>query len=166
MNRSHQVKPGRPRAAVSGRSALLLLALLAAGCVRVPPPEAEYPLVIPAEPGQETTRLDPARILSAAVEGDLLRVEVEFGGGCRPHHFSLLHGGEFMESLPVQVRLQLAHDGHGDLCRALLRRTLVFDLSPLREAYLSAYGVGGTLVVHLVAPGGGESAAPALHYTF
>lgn len=109
---------------------------------------------------------DPASILRAEIRGDRLLLEVRYGGGCREHRFALAGGGVFMESQPVQTSLRLEHDALGDVCRALVERELSFDLTPLREAYLSAYGQGGTLVIHLYEPGSGAVVRPPLRYDF
>jgi hypothetical protein len=94
------------------------------------------------------------------LSGDTLDVDVSFGGGCRAHEFALSVHRVFMESHPVQVRARLAHDANGDPCRALLHRTLRFDLAPLRTAYQRAYGAGpATIVIHV-------TDWRPVHYTF
>jgi hypothetical protein len=83
------------------------------------------------------------------VEGDTLSLDVQYGGGCAEHRFALLVDPAFMESQPVQVVARLAHDAGGDMCRALLTRTLRFDLTRLRQRYVAAYGGGGTVLIGL-----------------
>lgn len=147
----------------------VLTALLLAGCAS---PTADGrpdgPLLVIAGPsGTRTERMDPVRILDAKVEGDLLQLQVQYGGGCREHDFSLLHSGIFMESLPVQTRITLAHDAHGDPCRALVGAQLRFDLTPLKQAFERDYRQrSGTIVVHLHPPGGTTGAAATVRYTF
>jgi len=93
---------------------------------------------------------DPWTFLSHRVEGDTLVLDVQYGGGCREHRFALLIDPAFMESHPVQVAARLAHDADGDLCRALLTRTLRYDLMPLREHLTASYGAGrGAVVIGL-----------------
>ena len=146
-------------------AALLALALLGAcSSPTILPDEGELALV-PLDQAATTRRLDPAEVLAARIDGDRLHLQVRFGGGCRDHHFSLLHGGVFMESEPVQTRLQLAHDAHEDPCRALLSRELTFDLTPLRRSYEAAYARTGTIVIHLLEPGG-AAVQPPLRYSF
>lgn len=150
-------------------SLALAAALLAAGCAS---PTAdggpEGPLLVIAGPsGTRTERMDPARILEARIEGDLLQLQVQYGGGCREHDFSLLHSGGFMESNPVQTRVTLAHDAHGDPCRALVGAQLRFDLTPLKQAFQRDYRQrSGIIVVHLHPPGGTTGAAATVRYTF
>ena len=53
-----------------------------------------------------------------------------------------------MESLPVQTWALLAHDDLDEPCDAWFMRTLEFDLQPLREAYIRAYGEPGIIIVN------------------
>lgn len=84
------------------------------------------------------------------VVGDELRVEVGYGGGCEDHAFQICWDGSFMESEPVQARIDLLHDAKGDGCEAYVTDELSFDLNPLRLAWQSAYGgAGGEIVLRL-----------------
>lgn len=139
------------------------------------PASAEPPTVEPATPGPpetstpphpETTAVpvvvmsgpvDPAvwtvdayTIQKVAIEGDRLAVTVRHGGGCRTHDFHLVGSRLFMESNPVQSDLLLTHDGHGDLCRALVIAELVLDLGPLKRTYQHAYpNAPGQIILRL-----------------
>ena len=90
---------------------------------------------------------DALTIESVIVIGDTLRLAVHYGGGCHPHRVALLLGNAFMESYPVQVHARLAHDAAGDMCKALVARTLDFDLTPLKRRYHASYGAGAAVVV-------------------
>ena len=104
---------------------------------------------------------DAAQILAARVDGDTLRLEVQYGGGCARHVFRLVAGTGFMESNPVQTRLYLGHDANGDMCRALVRPTLAFSLAPLAAQWRRNYGNRpGTMIVRL------EGWTGELRYTF
>lgn len=93
---------------------------------------------------------DAAQILAARVDGDTLRLEVQYGGGCAQHVFRLVAGTGFMESNPVQTRVYLGHDANGDMCRALVRPTLAFSLAPLAAQWRRNYGNRpGTMLVRL-----------------
>lgn len=126
--------------------AALLLAAALSSCGREDPtlpalhPSDEAARIVVALDA-DTTALprDPFRIESAAVEGDTLRLRVSAGGGCREHEFALLAVGGWRESYPVQVPLFLAHDAHGDPCRAIVSFDLRYDLRPLAGAYREAY---------------------------
>jgi hypothetical protein len=90
---------------------------------------------------------DALTIDSVAVIADTLRLAVRYGGGCRPHRVALLLGNAFMESYPVQVHARLAHDAAGDMCKALVARTVDFDLTTLKRRYRASYGAGAAVVV-------------------
>lgn len=146
----------------------LAVSLLVIGCAD-PLRSAEeiQPLLLPAAgTSVSTTRSDPAEIMRADLDGDVLKLHVRFGGGCAEHDFSLIHTGEFMESHPVQTRLNLTHDAHGDNCRALLSRDLTFDLAPVKRAYRQSYSEHGALILHVHAPGPQSGRAHTLRYEF
>ena len=104
---------------------------------------------------------DAITIDSIRVAGDTLVALVSHGGGCADHTYQLVIGTAWMESFPVQVRARIAHDANGDVCRALLRRTLRMDLLPLAAAYRAAYHQQqGTVDIQLPGP------TPGLRYVF
>jgi hypothetical protein len=70
---------------------------------------------------------------------DMLVLQVEYGGGCREHRFALHLDGFFRESNPVQTGAVVSHDAQGDACRALVRETLTFDLTPLKQLWQRSY---------------------------
>jgi hypothetical protein len=147
-------------------SALLAMATAAAGCSgasMVEPPDEVN--VVRVGPFPDRFPADRAAVTRAVLDGDELVLTVEHGGGCAEHDFALYAGG-FRESEPVQTVLHLAHDAHGDPCRALLRRELRFHLGPLRDAYRRSYGRGGTLVLHVAEPGVSMAPRHTLSYTF
>ena len=80
---------------------------------------------------------DPFDVGSVRIVGDVLMIEVRYGGGCAEHSFTLLDTGIATKSIPPQHRLRLVHDGRGDTCEAYLTRELFFDISPLRKLYSS-----------------------------
>ena len=103
---------------------------------------------------------DSYEVNSISLAGDELTVSVSYSGGCADHDFALCWPDQsFMESAPVQVGLELFHDGHGDPCEAYPTEERTFDLSPLKAEWQAAYGGGsGEIVIRL----GGESVS----YTF
>lgn len=94
---------------------------------------------------------DPFEVAAATVAGDTLTVSVSYGGGCEAHDFALCWpDGTFMESAPVQVDLDLWHDGHDDPCDAYLSEDRALDLTPLKLAWQVAYhATSGTIVIHV-----------------
>lgn len=111
--------------------------------------EEPMPIVLtPLPPG--SIRQDPWKLLDIALAEGLMTLRVEFSG-CTPFHdFTLFMSGGWMESNPVQARLVLGHDSHGEACLAVFARTLHFDLAPLRAAFEQAYGTPGPVLLRLV----------------
>lgn len=69
-------------------------------------------------------------IKKAAIDGDLLKIDIQYSGGCEDQTFMLVSDGINNEG---KVKLQLMHDSKGDLCKKLIMKTLYFNLSPLGE---------------------------------
>jgi hypothetical protein len=137
-------------------SALILIALPACGETTSPngswadPDTWAGQLVVTEDVEASRWPNDPVTISAATVRSDSLELSVQFGGGCRDHEFGLITNGVFAESYPVQTWVRLAHDANNDMCRALLSRTLRFDLSPLRRLYNSSYQTStGIMVIHV-----------------
>ena len=88
------------------------------------------------------------------MSGDDLLVEVGYSGCSGNHPVDLCWNGMWMESLPVQVTLQLDHDGLGEMCQAYFTETHTFDLSAMRTSYQASYPTSTpTIMVHI----GGET---------
>jgi hypothetical protein len=75
------------------------------------------------------------------VSGDTLFIEAEYSGGCKEHVFTARHHGNYMKSMPPQLNLFVDHQGNGDSCRELVRRTIAFDLKSCRV------GKSGTIIL-------------------
>lgn len=103
---------------------------------------------------------DPITILDASIAGDTLMVAVQHGGGCVAHGYGTCWDGSFAESDPVQTSLWLSHEDNDDPCDAIVMQDLVFDLTPMRDAWIDAYmQPSGTIIVHVADWG-------SLDYTF
>lgn len=110
-------------------------------------------ILFPGDPS--SLKQDYYSFASGGIDSDgILSLAVRFSGCSADHPFGLYMVGGFMESNPVQARLILSHDARGELCDAAFGRTLRFDLWPIREAYMRAYGHAGPVVLNLVAPDG------------
>ena len=86
-----------------------------------------------------TATKDPVDIIEASISENILSISVKFSGGCTEHQFSLIGGQLFMESAPVKFGAILSHNANGDVCEALIHKTLNFDLTPLKEFYHQSY---------------------------
>lgn len=108
----------------------------------------------PNDPGVQTCAdpfaNDSVDIMSAAIKGDLLFLDIGYSGGCQTHDFGLCWDGAFAESDPVQASLVLAHDGHGDACEAYITEQKQLMLAPLKKAWQDAYQQqSGTIILNL-----------------
>jgi hypothetical protein len=126
------------------------------------------PIIVDFDTRPEAWPQDPLGLMDYSVDGSILALEVEHGGGCAHHEYDLVAWGGWMESFPVQVNVLLAHEDNDDPCDGLLRRRLLFDLTPLREAYFPVFGGGGpvppTIILRLTVPDGQEPRL--IEYTF
>lgn len=109
-----------------------------------PVPLADYPEPVPYVSRVEGDSLSKASdsfgIDSAWMEGDSLFLAIVHGGGCAEHDYALYASDYTLESLPPQVDIWFHHNGHGDLCKALLYRRVGFDMWNLRnrvQAYMT-----------------------------
>ena len=89
-------------------------------------------------------------INAATLQGDTLSINVSYSGGCETHAFTLVAEQRFLESLPVQLRVSLAHNANGDICEAWITEVYHFDLTPIKEAYQKGYQTDtGEIVLRL-----------------
>jgi hypothetical protein len=104
-----------------------------------------------AYPSCRASEGDAFETLEVAVAGDELAVTVAYSGGCADHLFTLCWPeSTFLESEPVQVNLELLHDGMADACDAYPSETRTFDLEPLAEAWRDSYRAeSGTIIINL-----------------
>jgi hypothetical protein len=133
-------------------SASLAALVLLGGCASVDMAAPDLPTSPGAQPSVVFVNdpagwpQDPFVFQQVRMAGDTLDISVQYGGGCAGHDFTLLLSPIVRESLPVQASAWLAHDAKGDPCRALIGRTLRFDLTPLKHLYRQNYGVqSGTI---------------------
>lgn len=141
---------------------MLAVAMLAAGC----PPSDDFafgPAIAPVRIVSDVTpgANDPFTVVGHSLRGDTLALDVEYSGGCETHEFTALVGSSIAESLPVQMWGRVAHDDRDDPCDSIVTSMLEFDLSPIRDLYLSSYGGGAATVILHLAPLG-----ESLRYTF
>lgn len=75
---------------------------------------------------------DAFNILEQNINGDTLKLVVEYGGGCKDHVFTMNTNSARMKSMPPKLNLWLEHESNDDNCRALITESLFFDLKPIR----------------------------------
>ncbi len=101
---------------------------------------------VPVIQTMEMTEFDSGdnyTVLSTAIEGDIVSIVVQYGGGCETHRFDLFADPRIMKSMPPQQNIVLKHNANGDNCRALITDTVHFDLKPIR------IGEKGSIVLRL-----------------
>ncbi|MCK4550035.1 MAG: hypothetical protein KAU49_07685 [Candidatus Krumholzibacteria bacterium] len=78
-------------------------------------------------------------IRGGAIDGIVLEIYVNYGGGCGDHEFMLLGKPNFMESYPVQIDLYVHHRNIDDYCDAIVSDTLCLDVRRVAELYEGIY---------------------------
>ena len=71
---------------------------------------------------------------SASVDGDVLRLQVSYNGGCGKHRFVLYSSPSWIaRSNPPAVIVYLSHEARGDTCQKSVQENLAFGLSPIQD---------------------------------
>ena len=139
---------------------IVFIMLFAIGCDRMDNPSIDKTdevaddignignTVIAATP--EAWGTDAYVINAATIEGDTLRVNVSYTGGCETHAFTLVAEERFLESFPVQLRVSIAHNANSDTCEDSITEDHQFDLTPIKAVYQKGYQTEiGTIVLRL-----------------
>ncbi len=72
---------------------------------------------------------DPFQILEAKIEGNMMILKVQYGGGCRQHTFDIVGSNIVALSEPGIRQIAIYHQGDGDLCKAMIVEDLKFDIT-------------------------------------
>ena len=169
------------------RFTLCLILLIAAGCDEGPDAVTEEPVAVTPDAakgqpplmgdvvindagvavdqwGRDRYEIETRGDDAPAIRDNTLTITMSYSGGCEDHDFTLVAADAFMESYPVQLAVSVAHDAHGDRCRAYLTETYGFNLTPVKTLYQEAYQEdAGTIVLRLQ---GAPENVPDLIYTF
>lgn len=76
---------------------------------------------------------DPLTIDTVYMQGNQLFIDVTYGGGCQDHTFEVIGSPMIAKSYPAQRAIQLVHHANGDLCKALVKKTIQVDASNLTD---------------------------------
>lgn len=116
---------------------LTLLAVLACGTKKIAgdgtgqtieqKPDKKLTAVI----GKAEMSTHKTTITSAEIKGNKLILNISYSGGCKEHSFSLVGSESIAKSMPPIRSVQLVHTGEEDLCKAMLMKTLEFDIRNL-----------------------------------
>lgn len=93
--------------------------------------EKVVPPAIKATLGDTGQASDPLEISSIAIEGNIMKIDVSYSGGCQVHSYDLVGSFAVMKSMPAQRSVQLVHRAKGDNCRTVIKETLRFDITDL-----------------------------------
>ena len=163
---------------------LLLTAIALTGCVAsqtpesLPPtklttvasqtPEFSCPTTLPTsasgisqvllidEAPQDPFPADAAKITAVTLERNILKINVNYQGGCQEHTFGLHGETAFLLSNPPQWSLYLSHDAHGDTCTENVEKLLSFDLTPMDKDRTKRHA--HPLLLRIIEPAGGSFA--------
>ena len=81
---------------------------------------------------------DDFDIRGAERDGNIIRILVQYGGGCEEHRFEVLWNMDYDNLSGTEqgfnlTELLIVHDGNGDLCEAAITDTLTIDLNDIDE---------------------------------
>jgi len=77
---------------------------------------------------------DPITIINAKVDGDCLKLTLQYGGGCKEHQVDLAFIQPECGTPPLPPpTFEIRHNANGDACKALVTKDYSFDISGIRE---------------------------------
>lgn len=82
----------------------------------------------------DSLKSDPIALVNASVDGDCLKLTLQYGGGCEEHQVDLALILPECGTPPLPPpTFEIRHDAKGDACKALITKEYSFDLSGIRE---------------------------------
>lgn len=77
---------------------------------------------------------DPITSLSAKVEGDFLKLSLQYGGGCQEHQVDLALILPECGTPPLPPpTFEIRHNANRDACKALITKDYCFNISEIKE---------------------------------
>ena len=88
---------------------------------------------------------------SAYLIDNYLTVSVSYSGGCEEHLFNLYSEDNFCGTPPCYIYLTLSHESNNDLCEAIMKENLCFDVSMFssNNCFLSIYDPENSVYIQL-----------------
>jgi hypothetical protein len=82
----------------------------------------------------DSLKTDPIALINAKIEGDCLKLTLQYGGGCKEHKvdLALIHPWCGTPPLPPPT-FEIRHDSNDDHCKALITEDYSFDISGIKE---------------------------------
>ena len=116
---------------------MIFCSILLSGCnktesvnIDLPLPECDNSVVVDADLYQNAPA-DEFYYPNATVDGNCLKITVQYGGGCEDVIFQLFDASSILKSLPIQRSIRLSLEDN-DFCEALVTQELSYDLTPLQ----------------------------------
>lgn len=82
----------------------------------------------------DSLKTDPVNVSDVKIEGDCLRLTLQYSGGCAEHEVDLVLMVPECATPPLPPpNFQISHDANGDMCEAWITKEYSFDISGLRE---------------------------------
>ncbi len=77
---------------------------------------------------------DPYELKDISYEDGIIKITVSYGGGCKPHYFTVTWDEAVKYSYPPIIDLIITHNANGDLCEAYITETLEIDTELLFDS--------------------------------
>ena len=82
----------------------------------------------------DNLRADPLNIIKINVDGDCLRLTLQYGGGCKEHQIDLALIQPECGTPPFPPStFEIRHNANSDSCKALITKEYSFDISGIKE---------------------------------
>ncbi len=95
-----------------------------------PASDCDSPVLVDADL-YDSAPSDEFQFHSVSIDGNCLKLAVQYGGGCEEVIFQLIDASVVMESFPIQRNVRLSLEDN-DPCEALVTQELSYDLTPLQ----------------------------------
>lgn len=74
---------------------------------------------------------------------DIISIQVTYSGGCKEHSFKLFG---FIDD-NNKIILTLQHNSNGDACKKIIKETLSFDFTPIKNEYQKLKDINNNFVI-------------------
>lgn len=93
--------------------------------------QIENPKNVNATLGDNSQSSLPTTIKAVTLNANVLKIEIEYTGGCKSHQFNLVGSQMISKSLPPIRAINLIHTADNEECKQLINDTVYFDLKDL-----------------------------------
>ncbi len=102
--------------------------------------EAKKGTVVVSDAAPEGWGNDHYQLNGGWLSDGFLVLELSYGGGCKPHDFTLVVPRALGNPPPAQLEVSLSHDANGDRCEAWLTNAYRFDLTIIGQHFEDTFG--------------------------